>query len=670
MIIAYLNNGMRNNFTFLLLLFCISGYSQHPDLEQLLKSNDVSYLIHNHVASHNPLPHGWEEFTPAQSPLGRFTFPEVMAMHSGEIYSLQRKGQISQHTMTTQQWLPWLFETENDEIKVRRAVGKDIFMIELRSVNDRNMAVLEMNSFTDHYYRQKENIDFTFDRTNNRFIFKWRDYSLLVTFKGSKDLMMCQNSQPMLRKFQGYTDVTIVDKSVTGCWSRNGITYLGASFDTTLTITMEVTKTPEMARLPQFDELVSTQKKYWTDFFTRQVPPLRTNDRSVVETYYHAWVNIWSNCMERSDGLTPHPYTASSAFMYPNQFFWDEGFHAILYSNLKNSDYSYRFIENFKYVQAPDGGIPGSLSFKQDYKLHREHVTTNGSDDMQPIVSAVALKYLKEKPGWKGDQLRSIYDLFNKYVDWLYRCKDKDKNGLVEYTNSYNSGTDDSPRFDGLFSEGKHVGVMQAVEGVEQNVWLSLMHHNLSEMAVLLGDRNAAIQHEQTAATLEAKIEKHFWNEEDGYYYDINTATHQQIKVKTQFAFLILFMKNAKKDRIRRLVSEHLINRGEFWTEYPIPSVAISEPTFTSNTMWRGPVWPNMNWLICLGLEEHGYHDIAREIAIKTVEMMGPRYEGGICVRGPRFNEWFNPINGKALGNENISWSSTVADLILRYLNE
>lgn len=86
--------------------------------------------------------------------------------------------------------------------------------------------------------------------------------------------------------------------------------------------------------------------------------------------------------------------------------------------------------------------------------------------------------------------------------------------------------------------------------------------------------------------------------------------------------------------------------------------------------MLRGPVWPNMNWLICLGLEQHEYKDIAKQIAVKTEKMLGPQYEGDVCVHGPVFNKWFNPLNGKALGNENISWSSSVADLVLRYLND
>jgi len=600
-------------FYILIALFFIHqfGFAQHPNLESVLKSNDLSYLVHNHVGVHNPVPHGWEKFSQTQSPLGRFTFPLVMAMHSGEVYSLRGKGVITQHTTTSQQWLPWLYEAENSEIKIRKTVGKDIFVAEISSVNDKNFVALEMNGFTDHYYRDKNKIDLQFDKANNRFIFKYKDYSLLVTFTGGTDVTMSPNSQPMLRKFQGFDDVVYTDKSTLGCWTRNGIVYLGASFNKKLIVTIEVTKTPESPRLPEFEAAVATEKQYWTDFFNQQVPPLKTKDKIINETYYHAWVTFWSNRFEGGDGLTPKPYMVSAAFMYPLQFFWDEFYHAILLADLKDPKFAYQFFDNFSFAQAPDGGMPGALSFTRDVEKYREEVTKNGSNDMQPILLGVTLTQLKNKPGWPADKIKSMYEVYNNYVDWLYKNKDIDKNGLVEYTNSFNSGADDSPRFDGLYSEGNHIGVMQSVEGVEQNVWLSLLHYNLSEMATLLGNKEAAKNHAAKATLLEAKIEKNFWNETDGFYYDINTVTQQQIKVKSAFTFMTMFLKNARKDRIKRLVNEHLLNSKEFWLNYPVPSVALSEPTFTESTMWRGPVWPNVNWLICLGLEQQGYKKIA-----------------------------------------------------------
>jgi hypothetical protein len=661
---------MKKILFFLFLLAVTKSYSQHPDLENILQSNDLSYLVHNNVATHNPMPHGWEKFSHAQSPLGRFTFPLVMAMHTGDVYSLQNKGEIIQQTTISQQWLPWLFQSQNDQIKVRRTIGKDICMYEVTSINAKNIVVLEMNSFTDHYYRNPNDIKLKFNKDKNQFTFSWKDYTVLVTFKGITDLMMCQDVQPMLRKFQGFDDVVIVDESVTGCWKRNGVTFLGAAFNNKLTITMEVIKNNQPSRSPEFDNLVVAEKQYWTVFFNRQVPLLKTNNKVIIETYYHAWVTFWSNRFDGGGGLTPYPYIASSAFMYPIQFFWDEFYHSILLSNLKDPELPYQFFKNYAFAQAPDGGMPGGLNHITDEERYRKEVTEKGSGDMQPILLGVTLQYLKEKPGWPKDKTDSIYNTYNRYVNWLYKNKDIDGNGLVEYTNSYNSGADNSPRFDNLYSEGNHIGNMQAVEGVEQNVWLSLMHHDLSEMAQMLGDSDASKQHAQKAAQLEEKIENSFWNEADGFYYDINVITHKQIKVKTEFGFMAMFLKNSHKDRIKRLVNEHLLNPKEFWCNYPVPSVACNEPTFDKEDMWRGPVWPNVNWLICLALEKQGYKDIARQLALKTVLMVGPQYDGQKCTRGPRFNEWFNPETGQALGNENISWTCTVADLILRYLNE
>ena len=661
---------MKHFAAFFAVLLCLSGFSQHPDLEKILKSNDLSYLVHNQVASHNPVPHGWEKFSQTQSPLGRFTVPLVMAMHSGEVYSLKGKGQVIQHTTTSQEWLPWLYKAWNERISVRRTVGKDIFMCEISGKDAKNMAILEMNSFTDHYYRNKNDIQLSFNKALNQFAFKWKENTLLVTFSGCSDLMMCQNSQPMLRKFQGFDDVVLVDKSITGCWERNGITYLGAAFDKKLTITMEVIENVQKPHFPKFDALVSTEKQYWNDFFNQQVPPLKTKDKVITETYYHAWVTFWSNHFEGGSGLTPFPYIASAAFMYPIQFFWDEFYHSILLSDLKDPELPYQFMKNYASAQAPDGGMPGSLQSANDPDKYLKEVTANGSSDMQPILLGVTLQYLKNKPGWPKDKIASMYQTINKYIEWLYKNKDQNKNGLVEYTNSFHSGTDDSPRFDSVYPQGGHIGKMQPVECLEQNVWLSLMHHNLSEMALLKGDPNASKQHEQKALLLEEKIESSFWNEKDGFYYDINTVTHKQIRVKTEFGFMAMFLKNARKDRIKRLVKEHLLNPKEFWVSFPVPSVALSEPSFNQEEMWRGPVWPNVNWLICLALEQQGYKDVAKQLALKTVKMVGPQYKGETCTRGPRFNEWFNPLTGQALGNENVSWSCTVADLILRYLDE
>jgi len=63
-------------------------------LGKILKSDNISYLIHNYIALHNPLPHGWADFIFAQPPLGRFTFSEIKVKQSGKVCSFQSKGLI------------------------------------------------------------------------------------------------------------------------------------------------------------------------------------------------------------------------------------------------------------------------------------------------------------------------------------------------------------------------------------------------------------------------------------------------------------------------------------------------------------------------------------------------------------------------------------------------
>jgi len=666
---------MKNLFFSLLTILYISDVSGqnsyiHPDLETIFKCNDLSYLNHNFVASHNPAPHGWEEFTHAQSPIGRFTFPEILAMHTGEVYTTHEKGAVMNQIISDQEWVPWLYKGENENIEVKRTVGKDIFMAEVGlKKKDNGLIVLEFDNFTDHYYRNFKDIELSIDKQKNAVIFKWKDYYTTVSFSGNSSLEICQDPQPLIRQFNRFDDVVIKEQSVLGCWKRNGIVYIGATFNKKVNITIEVTKGPSSKQHPTFESLCVGEQQYWNDFFNSKVPPLKTKDPVIRDTYYFAWASFWSNLSEGGNGMTPYPYFCSAKYMYPNQFYWDEAFHAALLTNLKDTALPFQFLKNFTYCQAPDGGIPGSVSFPIDYESYLKNGSNMGSGEAQPSVIGVSLRYLKQTPGWKNNT-KLIYDLFSKNIDWLYKNRDSNHDGLIEYVNSFTSGCDNSPRFDNLFAEKGRIGKMKPIQSVEQNTWLCLLQNELAEIAEQSGNKTAATDLRKNARQLQEKIEKYMWDEKTSFYYDIEIADNQKVMVKTPMGFMAMFLPGVNKDRVKRLVKEHLLNPAEFWTKYPVPSVALNEPTFTGNDMWRGPAWINVNWLICIALEQNGYTKEARELAQKTVDLVGPVYNGNERIRTPRMNEWFNPLTGEPLGNENLTWSSLVADLILRFLNE
>ena len=71
---------------------------------------------------------------------------------------------------------------------------------------------------------------------------------------------------------------------------------------------------------------------------------------------------------------------------------------------------------------------------------------------------------------------------------------------------------------------------------------------------------------------------------------------------------------------------------------WSVPTVAVGDPDFSAERMWRGPVWINTNALVVEGLAASGHPGRARELAERTVQLV---LHGG----GP--HEYFNPATGE-----------------------
>ena len=108
-----------------------------------------------------------------------------------------------------------------------------------------------------------------------------------------------------------------------------------------------------------------------------------------------------------------------------------------------------------------------------------------------------------------------------------------------------------------------------------------------------------------------------------------------------------------------RLV-EHLDDPRTFAAPYPVPSVALDEPSFVRDHrirgfrfIWRGPLSLNTNWFLVHGLRGHGYADVADRIAGRSRELVE---RGG-------FNEFYDPLDGTPVGAERFGWATLVVDL-------
>jgi glycogen debranching enzyme len=126
---------------------------------------------------------------------------------------------------------------------------------------------------------------------------------------------------------------------------------------------------------------------------------------------------------------------------------------------------------------------------------------------------------------------------------------------------------------------------------------------------------------------------------------------YEQICVKTISSLLPLLL-DIPTDIKDRLV-EHITDKTEYWSKYPIPTVAMTEKSFNpsnNSLLWRGPTWINTNFFIWLGLRKHKENKIAEELAARTIEL----------VKNSGFREFYNPLTGKGGGAKNFGWSTLI----------
>jgi glycogen debranching enzyme len=108
----------------------------------------------------------------------------------------------------------------------------------------------------------------------------------------------------------------------------------------------------------------------------------------------------------------------------------------------------------------------------------------------------------------------------------------------------------------------------------------------------------------------------------------------------------------------------HLLDPQEFWGEYAIPTVARNDPKYDPNTMWRGPIWANVNYFFIEALKQINEDELASELREKTLKMI---------MEHPGLYEFYNGDNGvppdKAA--KIFGWTAAVfIDLAIQIMNE
>lgn len=383
-----------------------------------------------------------------------------------------------------------------------------------------------------------------------------------------------------------------------------------------------------------------------------------------------------------------YTYTVPSPEHYPFQWFWDSCFHAIILSRL---NHMIAEAELRSVVARPlaNGLIPHMIYWDESYrtvKWGREYQgdllssawgTDGVSSITQPPLIAIAVMEVYRVTGNRGF-LRELYPSMRAHYLTLLTERSFSAHGLLGIINPDESGEDNSPRFDdaqGLpprhspldnfrkrlaLAQG-HAACMFNVEDCSRlKFWVEDVSFNaisvraLETMAMIareIGEATESLLFTLASRQIRTSMDLHM---KQGYrHFSLRGESQEKVCVETWAMFMPLYAGLLHKDEAKLLIERHLLNRDAFFLDFPIPSVAHREESYTEDDLWRGPTWIAINWFVYHGLKNYGYDDAARLLRDKTIELL---IHSG-------FREYYNPRTGAGYGAHDFTWGGLVLDM-------
>ena len=193
------------------------------------------------------------------------------------------------------------------------------------------------------------------------------------------------------------------------------------------------------------------------------------------------------------------------------------------------------------------------------------------------------------------------------------------------------------------------------VEGVEQTCFLLMSEEAIAELAAEFGQQDLAEKYRGIVARRIKAVQEKMWDPQTQFFYSLDRDSHAKIPVRTIQGFLTLACGAATREQAEALVKQFQDPK-QWWATYPIPTVALDDPKFGADAMWRGDMWPATTYLVACGLHRYGYHDVARQLAERMRQLIA---EHGI-------NERYNALTGRAIGDPGVAMTCSAWPLLVQ----
>jgi glycogen debranching enzyme len=329
-----------------------------------------------------------------------------------------------------------------------------------------------------------------------------------------------------------------------------------------------------------------------------QVPePIFDENPALVDLYWFSWQLAWDHVVEK-EGVPQSPYI-DEGFDPNTIWIWDTCFMIHFCKYAPTIFPGIQSLENF--YQPLHDGAPSTLM------IH--HV------DNPPLFAWSEYEYAR----YTGDiaRLKRVIQAgyLQRHFEFLRSAKRDQKlacanrplaiegQALGYLWNGVSSGMDNTPRgfdSDKLDNEADILWI----DALAQQALAALY---ISRIAELVDEPRVAAEYQAHYEQHKQLINTHYWDAEDGFYYDISAqAPHAFQKVRTPASYWPLLAEVCDAKQAQALHHKAL-DHNWFGGAIPWPSVVRSDHGYEPKGMyWRGGVWVPTAYMATKALVQHG----------------------------------------------------------------
>lgn len=395
-------------------------------------------------------------------------------------------------------------------------------------------------------------------------------------------------------------------------------------------------------------------------------------------------------------GSLPYPFLAPGSSQYLDMLWdWDSwlsnvALRQILEDNGTEADkaealrYEQGCVLNSLSYGGMDGWIP--IWIERDAPS-REKMLQNRNpwkNNMHKPTLAQHAAFITSTNGGDAEWLRDHFYTLQAFVAKYWNFHRHRPTGLIYWETDEAIGVDNDP------------STFYRPNASSGSIFLNaLMYKELLAMAYLaecLDMDEIADRYKAQALELQGSIRLHCWDPRDRFYYsvdlnllpvekpDIQSVQPGELflhvgqprdydcliqRLSVWSGFMAMWAGIATREEAGEIVSRHYYNHEEFGCKAGIRTLSPLEKMYNvtasgNPSSWQGPVWINVNYLVFRGLALYGYKSEARDLAEKTVLLLGQDFE-----RFGALHEYYLPDSGEPVLNKGFqNWNFLVLNMI------